>query len=176
MQIYIFAAEKSNLKRMSKEIRLKKGLTINLVGDADKVYASVKSIDRTYRYVVKPTDFHGVTPKLIVKISDKVKAGSPLFFDKSNKKVNFCSPVSGEITDIIRGEKRRILEVVIKAEAEISYESFVTSSARIFFASFISAFSKASNFLIASSGNSVNRRINRPTSASSVLRQYCQKS
>jgi len=111
---------------MSKEIRLKKGLSINLLGEADKVYASVKPTDR---YVVKPTDFHGLTPKLTVKIGDKVKAGSSLFFDKSNEKVNFCSPVSGEVTDIIRGDKRRILEVVIKADTEITYKDFTIASA-----------------------------------------------
>ena len=81
MQIYTFAIEKSNLNRMSKEIRLKKGLTINLVGEADKVYATVKP---TNNYVVKPTDFHALTPKLIVKVGDKVKAGTTLFFDKYN--------------------------------------------------------------------------------------------
>ena len=126
MQIYTFAGEKSNLKRMSKEIRLKKGLTINLVGDADKVYASVKPTDN---YVVKPTDFHGLTPKLAVKVGDKVKAGTALFFDKYNDKINFVSPVSGEVTAIVRGEKRRILEVVIKADAEITYEDFEKVSA-----------------------------------------------
>ena len=126
MQIYTFATEKSNLNRMSKEIRLKKGLTINLVGEADKVYASVKP---TEKYVVKPTDFHGLTPKLNVKAGDKVKAGSPLFCDKYNEKINYCSPVSGEITDIIRGEKRKILEVVIKADTEITYKSFATENA-----------------------------------------------
>ena len=113
---------------MPKEIRLKKGLTINLVGDADKVYASVKINDQE-KYVVKPTDFHSLTPKLNVKIGDKVKAGSSLFFDKFNNKVNFCSPVSGEVVDILRGAKRRILEVVIKADAEIVYESFPVASA-----------------------------------------------
>ena len=56
MQIYTFAAEKSNLSRMSKEIRLKKGLNINLIGEAEKVYASVQPTDK---YIVKPTDFHG---------------------------------------------------------------------------------------------------------------------
>ena len=126
MQIYTFAGEKSNLKRMSKEIRLKKGLTINLVGDADKVYASVKPTDN---YVVKPTDFHGLTPKLTVKVGDKVKAGTVLFFDKYNDKINFVSPVSGEVTAIVRGEKRRILEIVIKADAEITYEDFEKVSA-----------------------------------------------
>ena len=64
---------------MSKEIRLKKGLNINLLGEADKVYASVKPTDN---YVVKPTDFHGLTPKLAVKVGDRVKAGTTLFFDK----------------------------------------------------------------------------------------------
>ncbi len=111
---------------MSKEIRLKKGLNINLVGEANKVYGSVKPTDK---YVVKPTDFHGLIPKLAVKAGDKVKAGTTLFFDKYNDKVNFCSPVSGEVVDIVRGAKRKILEVVIKADAEITYESFDTATA-----------------------------------------------
>ena len=114
---------------MSQEIKLKKGLTINLVGDADKVYASSKPNDTSYNYSMKPTDFHALTPKLTVKIGDKVKAGSPLFFDKSNERVNFCSPVSGEIIDIVRGNKRKILEVIIKADVEISFEKFPVSSA-----------------------------------------------
>ena len=127
MQIYTFAAEKSNLKSMSKEIRLKKGLNINLLGEADKVYASVKP---TERYVVKPTDFHGLTPKLAVKVGDKVKAGTTLFFDKYYDKVNFSAPVSGEVIDIVRGAKRKILEVVLKADAVIEYEHFISDSAK----------------------------------------------
>ena len=111
---------------MSKEIRLKKGLTINLVGEAEKIYASVKATDN---YVVKPTDFHALTPKLTVKVGDKVKAGSPLFFDKYNDKVNFCSPVSGEVVDIVRGAKRKVLEIVLKADSEIVYEGFATATA-----------------------------------------------
>ena len=126
MQIYTFAAEKSNLFLMSKEIRLKKGLNIHLLGDADKVYASTKP---TEKYVVKPIDFHGLMPKLCVKVGDKVKAGTPLFYDKYNEKINFCSPISGAVTDIVRGEKRKIMEVVIKADTEIVYEQFTTASA-----------------------------------------------
>jgi Na+-transporting NADH:ubiquinone oxidoreductase subunit A len=127
MQIYTFGAEKSNLKSMSKEIRLKKGLNINLLGEADKVYASVKP---TERYVVKPTDFHGLTPKLAVKVGDKVKAGTTLFFDKYNDKVNFSAPVSGEVIDIVRGAKRKILEVVLKADEVIEYEHFISDTAK----------------------------------------------
>ncbi|HIE73302.1 MAG TPA: Na(+)-translocating NADH-quinone reductase subunit A [Flavobacteriales bacterium] len=111
---------------MSKEIRLKKGLNIHLLGDADKVYASTKP---TEKYVVKPIDFHGLMPKLCVKVGDKLKAGTPLFYDKYNEKINFCSPISGAVTDIVRGEKRKIMEVVIKADTEIVYEQFTTASA-----------------------------------------------
>ncbi|MDB0027512.1 Na(+)-translocating NADH-quinone reductase subunit A [Flavobacteriales bacterium] len=110
---------------MSKEIRLKKGLNINLIGEADKVYASVKSTDN---YVVKPTDFHALTPKLAVKVGDRVKAGTTLFFDKYNDKVNFSSPVSGEVAAIVRGAKRKILEIVIQADTEIAYEDFAIAS------------------------------------------------
>lgn len=106
---------------MSKDIRLKKGLNINLQGEADKVYAS---IPQSETFSIKPTDFHGLTPKLVVKVGDKVKAGSCLFFDKYDDRIRFSSPVSGEVTDIIRGAKRRIMEVRIKSDSEISYENY----------------------------------------------------
>ena len=105
---------------MSAEIRLKKGLNIQLIGASEQVY-STSEVAKTYE--LKPTDFHGLTPKLTVKIGDKVKAGTILFVDKYNEMVKFCSPVSGEVTDIVRGEKRRILKVVIISDIEIEYES-----------------------------------------------------
>ena len=111
---------------MSKDIRLKKGLNINLKGEADKVYAS---IPQSELFSLKPTDFHGLMPKLTVKAGDKVKAGSCVFFDKYNEKVRFSSPGSGEVTDVIRGAKRRILEVKLKADAETKYETFSTLDA-----------------------------------------------
>ena len=114
------------IKEMSKDIRLKKGLNINLKGEADKVYASIPQSDL---FSLKPTDFHGLTPKLTVKAGDKVKAGSCIFFDKYNEKVRFSSPVSGEVTDVVRGAKRRILEVKLKADTETKYESFSTLDA-----------------------------------------------
>ena len=108
------------------EINLKKGLKINLIGQADKVYSSIKSNNK---YVVKPTDFHGLTPKLEVKVGDYVKSGNTIFHDKYNDKIKFCSPVSGEISDIVRGKKRRILEVIIKSDSKILYKNFPTSNA-----------------------------------------------
>ena len=105
---------------MSEEVRLKKGLNIQLIGASEQVY-STSEFAKTYE--LKPTDFHGLTPKLTVKIGDKIKAGTILFVDKYNEMVKFCSPVSGEVIDIVRGEKRRILKVVIISDIEIEYES-----------------------------------------------------
>lgn len=111
---------------MSKDIRIKKGVSIKLKGTADRVYANIPSSEY---YVVKPSDFTGLTPKLTVKVGDKVQAGSSLFFDKENPSVLITAPVSGEVTEIRRGAKRKILEVVIKADAEISYKEFAKADA-----------------------------------------------
>ena len=116
--MYNFANEKSNKFKMSKDIRLRKGLNIKLTGEAEQVYSNVES---STNYEIKPTDFYSLTPKLTVKIGDKVKAGTPVFYDKYNEKIKFCSPVSGEITDVVRGAKRKILKVVITADKDISY-------------------------------------------------------
>ena len=110
---------------MSKHIRLREGLKINLIGEADKVYANTKHVEK---YIIKPTDFHGLSPKLIVKKGDKVKAGTILFYDKSKTRIKFCSPVSGIVSDIVRGDKRRILEIVIQSDKDIIYEDFPVSN------------------------------------------------
>lgn len=110
---------------MSKTVKLKKGLDIRLVGEAEKVTVNTELADF---YAVKPADFHGMTPKMVVKAGDKVKAGTVIFFDKYNEQIKYASPVSGEVTEIVRGEKRRILEVRIKADEQIAYEAAAPSS------------------------------------------------
>ncbi len=106
---------------MSKFIRLKKGLDIKLQGVADKVLIPTSMSNS---YAVKPSDFNGVTPKLLVREGDSVKAGTPLFFDKFNPELIFVSPVSGVISAVERGEKRKILQVVITPSETQEYESF----------------------------------------------------
>jgi len=98
---------------MSNDIRIKKGLDIKLVGEASLTKGD--AIKSNF-YSIKPEDFHGLTPKLLVKAGVKVKAGEPIFYDKSNDSIQFVSPVSGEVTEIIRGDKRRILEIKIQAD------------------------------------------------------------
>lgn len=106
---------------MSANIKVKRGVDIKLKGVANKAFGST-SVSETF--VVKPTDFHGLTPKLVVKVGQEVKAGSVLFYDKYNDRVKFTSPVSGEVAEIVRGAKRKVLEVRILADKEIKFESF----------------------------------------------------
>ena len=98
---------------MSNDIHFKKGLDINLVGEANKV---LEPAQKSKFYSVQPSDFHGINPKLNVKISDNILAGDVLFYDKSDELLKFVSPVSGKITEIIRGEKRKILSIKILAD------------------------------------------------------------
>jgi len=106
---------------MSKYIKIKRGLNIKLVGEADKM---ISALPLPETFAIKPPNFIGVTPKLLVKQGDEVQAGTALFNDKNNEAIKFCAPVSGEIIDIVRGEKRKILEVKILADKEISYVAF----------------------------------------------------
>lgn len=107
---------------MSRTINLKKGFDINLVGKAEKKIASTAQPET---YALKPTDFVGIKrPKLLVEVGSNVKAGTPVFFDKKMESIMHVSPVSGEVVDVIRGEKRKILAVKILADKNIEFESF----------------------------------------------------
>lgn len=106
---------------MSNDIKIKKGLDIKLKGAAEKATENA-IISNTC--TVRPEDFHSIIPKLAVKVGEKVKAGQALFFNKSNENVKFTSPVSGEVVEITRGEKRKILSVKIQADKEQSYHDF----------------------------------------------------
>jgi Na+-transporting NADH:ubiquinone oxidoreductase subunit A len=106
---------------MSKIITLRKGLDINLQGKAEETLAEAP---RSSEYAVSPLDFEGVTPKLLVKVGDKVKAGTPLFFNKYNERILFTSPVSGTVTAVNRGEKRKVLNVTVAADERTDYEEF----------------------------------------------------
>ena len=100
---------------MSKVIKLKRGLDINLQGKAEK---QISDVPLAASYGISPSNFEGVTPKLLVKVDDVVKAGSPLFFDKNRPEIIFTSPVSGTVAAINRGEKRKILDIVVNADSE----------------------------------------------------------
>lgn len=98
---------------MSKDIRIKKGLNINLVGAAE--LTTSKAVLSNV-YAINLEDFHGITPKMLVKQGAEVKAGEPLFYNKNVEDMLFVSPVSGELVEIERGARRRILSVKILAD------------------------------------------------------------
>lgn len=106
---------------MSKIIKLCKGLDIRLQGEAAK---TIVDAPKSSEYAVSPLDFEGITPKMLVKVGDTVEAGSPLFFDKKRPEIVFTSPVSGTVAAVNRGEKRKILSVVVTADKEIAYKQF----------------------------------------------------
>ncbi len=106
---------------MSTDIRIKKGLDIKLVGEADQITTAlpISSI-----YAIKPENFHGIIPKLLAKEKSEVKAGEALFFSKADDRVLFPSPVSGEVVEVVRGAKRKILEIKILADKSQQYQDF----------------------------------------------------
>ena len=98
---------------MSKDIRIKKGLNINLVGAAEQTTS--KAVLSNV-YAIQLSDFHGIIPKMMVKQGAEVKAGEPLFYNKNIESMVFVSPVSGELIEIERGDRRRILTLKILAD------------------------------------------------------------
>ncbi|MBT8269357.1 MAG: Na(+)-translocating NADH-quinone reductase subunit A [Bacteroidia bacterium] len=103
---------------MSMDIRIKKGLNINLIGEAEK---SIEEAIISKYCTIRPEDFHGVIPKLIAKEGSRVKAGEAVFYDKANPEIKFVSPVSGQIIEIQRGPKRRIDAIKIEPDQEQSF-------------------------------------------------------
>lgn len=106
---------------MANVIKIKKGLDINLKGKASDVLLSGKKSDS---YAIVPDYYNGIVPKVVAKVGDKVKAGSVLMIDKNRPEIKFVSPVSGEVTAVNRGEKRKVLSIVVKPDAQIEYEDF----------------------------------------------------
>ena len=106
---------------MSNNIKLKRGLNIPIKGSADRKVTKTVVPDIV---ALKPTDFKGLVPRLLVKEGDRVLAGSPVFADKQNPDILFTSPASGSVKAIVRGEKRKLLAVLIQADAKQEYVDF----------------------------------------------------
>ena len=106
---------------MANVIKIKKGLDINLKGKASDVLLNG---GKSESYAIVPDYYNGILPKVVAKVGEKVKAGSVLMIDKNRPEIKFVSPVSGEVTAVNRGEKRKVLSVVVKPEAQIEYEDF----------------------------------------------------
>jgi len=106
---------------MHKQVKISKGLDINLKG---KPAHKLAVAPRSNKYVVKPTEFYGINPRLSVKVGDHVVAGQPLFYHKYIDRIKFTAPVSGTVEDIVRGERRKILKIIIRPDETDTFKEF----------------------------------------------------
>ena len=102
-------------------IKLRKGLDIHLQGRAEEKKIRLKS---NGKYALVPDDFEGVIPKVVVKEGEHVKAGDALFVNKQYPEVKFASPVSGTVSAVVRGERRKVLSINLDADANLEYVDF----------------------------------------------------
>ena len=102
---------------MANVIKLKKGLDIPLEGQPN-----ARTIDAAAceYYALVPDDFHGIVPKVLVKAGDAVSVGTPLMCDKNNPALRFVSPVSGEVSAVTRGERRKVLDITVKSDGQMT--------------------------------------------------------
>lgn len=105
---------------MNLHIKIKRGLDIPIIGKATP--SSTLEYIPTKTIAITPDDFPGITPKPEIKIGDRVKSGTPIIYDKNHPEIKITSPISGTITDIIRGERRKIEHIIISSEANNHYE------------------------------------------------------
>ena len=106
---------------MANVFKLRKGLDINLKGKAAEEKVSLEASEE---YALVPDDFTGMVPKVVVREGDVVRAGDALFVDKRYPEIGFASPVSGIVSAIVRGDRRKVLHVKVKADAQQRYADF----------------------------------------------------
>ncbi len=109
---------------MSTTFVIKKGLDIKLLGNAEKTVVDLNA----EKFAIKPPNFLGCFPKVLVNEGDSVKAGTPLFYDKYRDNIVFTSPVSGKVEALKRGAKRRLLEIIIDSDGKNEAIDFSSSN------------------------------------------------
>ena len=108
---------------MSNNIVLKKGLDIPLAGVPE---LTVRRTMLPSVVAVQPSDYKGLNPRLLVREGDKVLAGSPVLADKKNPDILVTSPVSGIVKEVVRGDKRKLLAVLVEPDKDQEYLDFGT--------------------------------------------------
>ena len=100
---------------MSTDISIRNGADLNLKGLA---LMELEVAKKSLKYALNPDDFFGLIPRMLVKEGEKVSKGQPVFHDKNDDSIKIASPVSGKIVEIVRGAKRKILNIIIKSEGD----------------------------------------------------------
>src|SRR5690625_7007491 len=108
---------------MSKDITIKRGLSIRLKGGAEEV---ISDAPRSRTFVIRPADFHLITPRMVIKEGAKVKVGDTIFHSKNNEEMKFVAPFSGTLTKIERGARRVITRLLFEVDETDEYVDFGT--------------------------------------------------
>ena len=106
-------------------IRIQKGFDIPIAGVAAK---RVREGIRPPRVAIKPPDFPGLRPKVLVKPGDPVSIGTPLVEDKFNPAIRLVSPGGGKVAAVVRGERRRLEIISVELDAQEKYETYPSHS------------------------------------------------
>ncbi len=117
----LFLRGKQSPMNMERTYKLKKGLDLRLEGEARH---QLRQPQTPKCYAIRPDDFHGIVPRLVVKPGDEVKVGDALFVDKATEKIRVVSPVSGTVKDIVRGTRRKILHISVNPSATPVFADF----------------------------------------------------
>ena len=100
---------------MEKILNLRRGLDLKLDGAADGT--EITATVTPQRVAITPDDFPGFTPKALVKEGDRVMCGQPVLRAKECESICLCSPAAGVVEQVVRGDRRKILRVVIAVDA-----------------------------------------------------------
>lgn len=91
-------------------IKINKGLDLPIAGSPDQTVSAAPEI--TSVAIVGP-DYIGMKPTMQVREGDRVKLGQVIFTDKKTAGVQYTAPGAGVVRAINRGERRRLLSVVV---------------------------------------------------------------
>jgi len=104
-------------------IRIRRGKDIPLVGEVKDF--SLKTHSSNF-FAIQPYVLKFIKPKLLVEEGQQVKAGQPVILHKEAEQVVLTSPVNGICRKIVRGEKRRLEQIVIEATDPLDQVVFPT--------------------------------------------------
>ena len=127
-----------------KVIKLRRGYDIKLIGETVR---TVEQAPFSLKVALKPTNFEGLKPRLLVQIGDEVRIGTPLAYDKKNERIKIISHVSGKISGIVRGERRVIEEIIIETDGKQTRKELNINKENLNKESIIEALLKSGLFL-----------------------------
>mgnify|MGYP001208416688 CR=1 FL=1 len=95
------------------KVHITKGHNLKIAGVPTK---NVTVLPCPSRIKIIPDDYKTIKPKLLVKEGQEVRIGEKLFYDKNNPSIHVCSHVSGKVSSILLGDRRKIEEIEISCD------------------------------------------------------------